>query len=135
MARWTWPNDAAAIGSLFEIGEGFRDSHAQLGADDFLDLVETKRLHFVLQAGERLEVRLRQQFDPGREELPELDEGRPQFLQIVGQLVCLRRFRRRDPLLGGEGLGKSGLLHQIGPAVLHEDPGDLAIAIEVLRFE
>jgi len=38
-------------GYLVELVEGARDPHAELAADDLLDLVEAERLDVVLQSG------------------------------------------------------------------------------------
>ena len=76
------------------------------------------------------------QFDAGREKLPEFHKCRPEFFQIVppARSAFAASFGR-DPLLGLQRFLEPGLLYQIGAAVFNEEPRDLAIAIEVLRFQ
>ena len=77
---------------VVELRERLRDPHAELLGHDPLDLGERERADPVLEPGERLQVGRRQQVGAGREELAELDEGRPHLLEIVGQLVGARLF-------------------------------------------
>jgi hypothetical protein len=55
-----------------------------------LDVSEGKRLDVVLEAGERLQIGRRQQIGARREQLAELDEGRPELFQIGGKGARLR---------------------------------------------
>ena len=134
-ARWTWPSEAAAIGLTSKSRKGLRHANAELGGDDFLDFIETERLHFVLQPGERFQVGLRHQLDPGGKQLAELYKGGPKFLQVACQLVGFGCFLGRNALLGLERFFQSALLDEVGTAIFHEEPRDLAIAIEMLRFQ
>src|SRR5207245_10408695 len=77
----------------FEIRKCFRHSDSELRGHDLLDLGETKRFDFVLQTGKRVEVRTRQQFHAGGEQLSELNKGQAELLQIRGQPVEPARFR------------------------------------------
>ncbi len=107
----------------------------ELGTDNFLHLGEAERLDFVLQTRQRLEVGLGKELHPGREKLSELDKSGPEFFEIIRQLVRFGGFLRGDALFRGEGLGQPGGPDQIGPPILHEDPGDLPVAVEVLWFK
>ena len=118
-----------------EVRKGFRHSDAELRRHDLFDLVEREWLDLVLQSGERFEVRARHQLDAGGKELPKFDEGRAQLLQVVRQFAGLGRFLGGDPLFGRERLFESGFLDQVGSAVFNEEPRDLPVAIEVLRFQ
>ena len=120
---------------VFEILKGFRKADAELFADDFFDFGEAERLDLILQPGERVEVSRREQLHARREELADLDEGGPELLEVGRQLVGFRRLLRRDLLLGGERFVETARLHEIGPAVFHEDPRDLAIALQMLWFQ
>ena len=95
-ARCTWPSDAAAIGVSSNDRECLRQSRAELLFDDSSDVGERERLDAVLQPRQRFEVGRRQQIRPRRQHLAELDERRPEFLEVVGQcLGRLVRHRRR----------------------------------------
>ena len=63
--------------------EGARDAHAQLLLHDLLDLGERERLDLVLQRLQRGNVLRRHDVRTGGEHLPELDVGRPHFLEAV----------------------------------------------------
>src|SRR5947209_11095883 len=122
-------------GRYVEIRKSFRHSDAELGTDDFFNLVERERLDLVLKAGEGIEVRLWHQLDASGEQLTQLHKRGTEFLQVVGELVRFCRFLRRDPLLGCQGPLEPTLFHQIRAAVFDEEPRNLAIAVQVLRFK
>ena len=91
-ARCTWPSDAAAIGVSSNDRERLRQARAELFFDDPLHVSERERLDAVLKPRQRFEVCRRQQIRPRRQDLAELDERRPELLEVVGQ--CLRRLVR-----------------------------------------
>ena len=103
-----------------ELGEGLGEPDAQLGAHDALDLQERERPHLVLQAGQRLHVGQGQQIGARGQELADLDEGRPHLLEVGGEMLGQLGFAERRDQLGGGDVLEAGVLHQIGPPVLHE---------------
>jgi hypothetical protein len=105
------------------------------GGDDLLRLHRRKRLDLVLQPRERLHVFGRDQVRAAREELPELDERRPQALEIGGEL--LRRpaafLRVGAPVCRGQVAAE---VRDERPApVLDEQPRDLGVPLEVGRSQ
>jgi len=96
---------------------------------------ERKRPHPVLEASQRFDVREGQEVGAGGEELADLDEGRPHLLEVgrelLGELLLAGSGHRRFD----EGLLEAGVLHQLGPPVLHEEGGDVLVSLEVLAAE
>ena len=77
---------------------------------------------------------MRHQLDPRGKKLAELYKSRAELLEIVGQFAGLGGLLWRDALLRFQRFLESGFLDQIGTAVLNEEPRDLAVTIEMLRF-
>lgn len=119
---------------LVDEGEGLRQAHAELGGQDLLHLGERKRRHVVLQPRERLGVRLRDDIGPRRQQLPELDEGRPEFLDVACQLLGLGRRLARVRLLLRHELRQAGVLDQVTASVLEQQPGEVLVALQVFWF-
>jgi hypothetical protein len=127
------PQGGRGHGRGVEVRKGLGDAHAQLGGDDLLDLAVGERLDAVLEPGEGVQIGPGQEVGAGREELPELDEGRPQRLQVAGQLLgisgdgLVARFRVRQLDVDG--------FDDVRAAVLHQQARDVPISLEVLRLE
>ncbi len=98
---------------LLELREEVPEPTAELGLDDLLDIGERERLRVVLQSGERGGVRRRQQVEPGREQLPELDEGGPELLEVAGERRSLGLVPHRWVLVEGE-LVETGTGDEVG---------------------
>ena len=120
---------------LLEIGEGLRHLHAQLGGDDGLDLGEREGLDLVLEPGEGVEDRRREQVRPRGEELADLDVGRSEALEVGtelrGQRLLVHR-HHRDAIAGR--LGESSVFDKVRPAVLQEQDRDVLVALQVVRL-
>jgi hypothetical protein len=131
------PERGGGDGPGLELGERLRDADAQLGRDDLLDLGEGERLDLVLEARERVEVGLRQEVGPRREQLRELDEGRPHPLDVGRKLLQLRRLYRLLALGRGalDGLLQPRVLHEVAPPVLHQQRRDVFVTFEMFGFE
>ena len=71
-------------GALFEIHH-LNAAFAQLLLQQLLGHGKGEGGHLVLQPGQFLHVASRQHIRPGRQELPELDEGRSQAQQLSGE--------------------------------------------------
>ena len=65
--------------------EGGPDRHAELALDDRLRLCAVERQHAVLQQGEIVDDVRRHEVAAGGQDLAELDEDRPEFLQRQAQ--------------------------------------------------
>jgi len=90
-------------GHVFEFRESLGDPDAQLGRDDLLDLLEGEGLDGVLKPRERLQVGRRQEVGARREKLSDLDQARPEPLEVAGELLGLgRALSRREPLRLGQ---------------------------------
>ena len=121
-------------GRRVELGERLRDAHAQLGVDDLLDLGERERLNLVLEARERVNVGLRQEVCARGHELRELDEGRPQLLDVGGHLLHLggRDLPVRRAL---DGRVQARALDEVRAPVPHQEQGDVLVALQVFGLE
>ena len=108
-ARWTWPSEAAASGVASKSKTPSTNARPVRPPRSF-HFAESERLDLVLQAGERFEIGARHQIDAGREQLAELDEGRPQLFEILREFVGFGRFLGRDVLLGFERFFEAGCL-------------------------
>ncbi len=67
--------------------------------------------------------------------LSELYKSRPQLLEIAGEFARFRQLLRCNALFSVERLLEAALLHEIRAAVFHEQPRDLAVAVQVLWFQ
>lgn len=110
--------------------EVLRDAQPQLLADDALDAGVGERIDRILEARQRLEVRRRQQVGARRQQLPELDVGGTEPLEISGELLRGRRAGRGAGVFGAERLFEAGAIHQIGAPVLEQQPGNVFIAFQ-----
>ncbi len=67
--------------------------------------------------------------------LSELYKSRPQLFEIASEFARFRQLLRCNALFSVERLLEATLLHEIGAAVFHEQPRDLAVAVQVLWFQ
>lgn len=74
--------------------EGVAHLHAYLGMEDGRGLVDREGVHAVLQAGQCLQARSREQIRPGRQDLAQLHERRTHLLQVPGQSPSVPRHLR-----------------------------------------
>jgi hypothetical protein len=118
-----------------ELGEGLGEPDAQLRADDGLHVHERERLDLVLEPGQRFHVGEGKDVGARGEELAELDEGRPHLLEIGGKMLGELLFAGSDHRRVGDRLIEAGALHEVGPPVLHEESGDVLVALEVLALQ
>ena len=112
-----------------EFDERLRHANAQLLLDDPLDVRVRERLEVVLQARERVEVGLRQQVGARREQLPELDERRPERLEVAGERLGARA--RSDDRRPFDRL-EAGVRDEIGAAVLGDEHREILVSAESL---
>jgi len=103
------------------------DRLSELLADHALDILERKRLHLILQAAQLGDDVRRHDVRPGREQLAELDERRPELVEHLAQMTAARGRRAVD------GRVPASALEQIPEAVAHRDLGDLAQPADVQR--
>jgi hypothetical protein len=118
-----------------ELGEGLGEPDPELRADDGLHVHERKGLDLVLEPGQRFHVGEGKDVRPRGEELAELDERRPHLLEVgrevLGELLLAGSGHRRV----GHRLFEAGALHEVGPSVLHEEGGDVPVALEVFALQ
>ena len=90
--------------TFLEHREGLRQPHAEVRLDHFLDVGERHRLDAVLQPRQRFEIGGGQEIGARRQHLSELDERRPERLEIAGQVLGVgwARDRRRPPIFQEE---------------------------------
>ena len=119
-------------GSGVEFEKSLRQAHAELAPDDLLHVAERERLDPVLQPGESVQIRRRQQVRARREELAELDERRPQGFEVLGELL-----RISGDLLGDLDVRQIDVdgLDQVRAPVLDQQAGEILVALQVLRLE
>ena len=116
--------------AVVEGREDLGEPDAELGADDLLDLLERERLDLVLEPGQRLDVRRREQVDAGGHQLAELHEGRAHRLEVVGEPGRGLGVALLERLVGEDGVDPGGA-HEIPPPVPGEEGRDLAVALQV----
>ena len=80
-----------------------------------------------------MKVWRREQIRAGREQLPHLDERRPELLEIRWQLRRIRGARRQLLVLPGYRVFESRPRDQIRSPVLVKDPRDLFVSSQALR--
>ncbi len=80
-------------GLVVECREFFLDRVAEIARDDGACFLARKGRQLVLQANEAFGHFGAEKIGTGREELPELDEARPQTLQRVGEPFATREIR------------------------------------------
>jgi hypothetical protein len=117
-----------------ELGERLGDPDAELLHHDSLDLRERKRLDLVLEPRERGEIGRWQEVRARGQELAQLDEGWPQLLEVVGQALRLRRHLGGLGAVVAEHRVEPGDAHEVRAAVLDQQPGDVLVALQVLRL-
>src|SRR5439155_10863362 len=77
---------------LLELDEELLERQAELFSDHLLDIRERERTNVVLEAAKLRDDVRRQDVRPGREQLAELDERRPELVEHLAQvLTALRR--------------------------------------------
>ncbi len=81
VARWTWPIEAAANESCSNDREDPLGFVAQFLADDLADLRVGERRDLVEQLEHLVAIRGRQQVEPQREHLAQLDPSAPEALE------------------------------------------------------
>ena len=112
---------------LVELEEEPLDRLAELLADHALDIHERKRPHLILQAAQLGDDVRRHDVGPRREQLPELDERRPELVEHLAQMAAARGRRAVD------GRVPAPAFEQIAEAVAHRDLRDLAQPADVQR--
>ena len=117
-ARCTWPIEAAASGCLVELEEEPLDRLPELLQDHALDVRERERLDVVLQAAQLGDDVRRHDVGPGREQLPELDERRPELVEHLAQVPAAQGRRA--------GVAVPPAVEHEAEAVADRDLGDLA---------
>ena len=118
----------AAQRGFLEIGERLPELEPERLFDRGPDLGERQRRHVVLDALQRGQVRGRDHVRTGRQRLADLDEGRPQRLQVGDEFLRAAGRRRR----GGRcrGIVQVQSRKHAGPAVLEQESQDLGGAGE-----
>ena len=119
-----------------EFRERLRYTNAEFRRDNCVNLFKRKRFDFVLQARQRIEVRLGQKIAARRKELAQLNECRPQVFQIGSEFFRLG-------LLADEGeafpsdcrRAEPRFPDQIGSAVFDQQSDDVLVSLELLCFE
>ena len=114
---------------LVEGGEEVLDPRAELGLDDLLDLLEGEGLDGVLEPGQCLGVRRREEVEAGREQLAHLDVRRTHALEVGGE--GLRGLLRAgvDGIVVADGeLVELGAREQVGPSVAQEETDEVGVA-------
>ena len=86
-ARCTWPIDAAAIGCSSNSTKRRPIGCCRSSSDDPLDVGERERRDVVLEAAELGDDVRRDDVRARREELPELDERRPELVEHLAQMA------------------------------------------------
>jgi hypothetical protein len=109
-----------------ELREGLGDPDSQLRRDDLF--------HFGVGKGGNRVLQRRQQVGACREKLPDLDEGRPELLEVARKLLG---FWGRSPLtlVALQILLEVGPRSEVSPPVLDEQPGDVLVAFPVTGFQ
>ena len=69
-----------------EVDERALERKAELGLDDLFDLFERERPHVVLERAKLRDDVRRDDVGPGREQLPELHEGRAELLEHLAEV-------------------------------------------------
>ena len=104
-ARCTWPIDAAASGRSSNSRKSRAIGWCEILEDHPLDVGERKRADVVLEAAELGDDVRRDDVGARREQLPELDEGRPELVEHLPQMTPADgrgRRRRRTATLQHE---------------------------------
>ena len=104
---------------VVELGEQALDRLAELLRDRPLDVRVRERPDVVLEAAQLGDDVGRHDVGPGREQLAELDEGRPELVEHLAQVPAARRALDRR-------VGRLVALDRIAEAVPDGDLGDLA---------
>ena len=110
------------------------DRQPELPRDDQLDLLERERRDVVLEAAQLGDDVRRDDVGPRREQLPELDERRPELVEHLAQVLpALRGGFPRGTLLRPprEEVGQPVRLEEVAEAVLDRDLRDLGDPPEV----
>ena len=132
-ARWTCPSEAAASGLGSKSEKALEIRTPELGRDDLLDLARRRTARRGPAGGPARRDRAGQEVGAGGEELAELDEGRPQRLEVLGELLRVAA----DGLLHDLVVRQIDVdrLDQVRPPVLDQQAGDVGIAFQMLRLE
>ena len=136
-ARCTWPIDAAAIGVSSNSRNSFSSGQLELLADHALHIVERERLDVVLERAELRDDVRRDDVRAHREQLPELDERRPELVEHLAEVLAARgrRGRVRIELHRGprprQQVGQLVGLEEVAEAVANCDLRDLREAAEI----
>ena len=123
-ARCTWPIDAAASGCSSNSRKSRSIGWSELLADHALDVRVRERLDVVLEAAELGDDVGRHDVRPGREQLPELDERRPELVEHLAQVAAAQRSASRRRRV------RAAAVEHEPEAVAHRDLGDLAQAAD-----
>src|SRR4051812_42811395 len=115
-------------GRLVEVGEELLDAQLELLADHALDVLVWDRADVVLELLQLEHDVGRDDVGTRREQLAELDEGRPELVEHLAQVpAAFRRVRRRGVELGvaRQQVGQAVGLEEVAEAVPDRDLGDL----------
>ncbi len=110
---------------LVELEKQATDRLLQILGDHPLDIGERERRHVVLEATELDDDVLGDDVGSRGEQLPELDEGRPELVEHLAEMASTNRVD-----VGGS----TAAFEQRPEAVLHRDLGDLAQPPDVRRL-
>ena len=121
---------------LLERGEELLDGELELLADHALDLGEGERRDVVLEGAQLDDDVRRHDVGTRREQLPELDERRPELVEHLAQVLaalgrCRLRLERHGCPRPGQEVGQLVRLEPVAEAVPYGDLGDLRHAPEV----
>ena len=138
VARCTWPIEAAAIGFSSKSDERLLERQAELFLDHDTNLCEGEWAHVVLEAAQLGDDVRRDDVGPRREQLAELDEGRPELVEHLAQMpTALRADRgigaRLDPRRPGKEVGQLVPLEEIAEAVPDGDLRNLRETADLAR--
>src|SRR5207237_4804715 len=119
-----------------ELRERLRYPNAEFRRDDCVNLFIGKRFDFVLQARQRIEIRLGQKIAARRKKLAQLNECRSQVFEIGSEFFwwglladdceALPSDRRR---------AQPCFLNQIGSAIFDQQSDDVLVSLELLCLE
>ena len=130
VARCTCPSEAAASGRWSKVGKTLESRTPSSVLTISSTSSNGNGSTLVLQPGQRLDVRRREQVDAGGHQLAELHEGRAHRLEVVGEPGRGLRVALLERLVGEDGVDPGGA-HEIPPPVPGEEGRDLAVALQV----
>jgi len=118
-------------GTLLEVREQLSDREAEILLDDLLDVGEGERADIVLKAAELGDDVGREHVGPCRQQLPELDEGRPELVEHLAQVLPALRglpVQLEPRAAAREEVGQAVRVEPVAEAVADSDLSDLGEA-------